>query len=448
MLLVYELLHNGNLQDALLHRKCPELMDWKNRFAIAADIAKGLQYLHGLDPPVIHGDIKPSNVLLDQYFSAKIGDFGLARLRSENQNQNQCEISVVDNNESEAKKEEINGHDFGSMAEETESVVSTVVEDISPESLVKAPNSSPETVEPLTRISPGFSDGKETKKKYVMEWIGNEINNERPKSDWIASSSNVAIEKKKKNRRKRLEWWVSMDEEKKEKRRPPREWWKEEYCEELTRKNKKKKNNQIDNFISSDDELYREKKMKMRSRSQRSLGSVDWWLEGLSGELRRSRRINSHDSAMSTTPSMRGTVFYVAPEYGIGDGYISEKIDVYSYGVLLLVLIAGRRPLQVTGSAISEFQRANLLSWARQLARAGKLVDLVDKSINQSLDKDQAVLCITVALLCLQKSPARRPSMNEVVKMLSGESEPPHLPIELSPSTPSRFHYKSHKKVR
>ncbi|KAE8673280.1 Receptor-like serine/threonine-protein kinase [Hibiscus syriacus] len=57
MLLVFEVMTNGNLQDALLHRKCPELMNWKQRFSISVDIAKELDYLHGLDPPIIHGDI-------------------------------------------------------------------------------------------------------------------------------------------------------------------------------------------------------------------------------------------------------------------------------------------------------------------------------------------------------------------------------------------------------
>ena len=167
-------------------------------------------------------------------------------------------------------------------------------------------------------------------------------------------------------------------------------------------------------------------------------------------------RGNSHDSAsgeipksggISSTPSMRGTVCYIAPECGGGGGDLSEKCDVYSFGVLLLVLIAGRRPLQVTGSPMSEFQRANLISWARHLARAGKLIDRVDQSI-QSFDQEQALLGITVALLCLQKSPARRPSMKEVVGMLSGELESPQLPSEFSPSPPSHFPFKSRKKVR
>ncbi|KAG0498608.1 hypothetical protein HPP92_002934 [Vanilla planifolia] len=83
LLLVYDLMHNGSLQDALLDRRCPELMDWRRRFSVVLDIARGLHFLHAVcDPPVIHGDIKPSNILLDSHLSAKIADFGLARLKS------------------------------------------------------------------------------------------------------------------------------------------------------------------------------------------------------------------------------------------------------------------------------------------------------------------------------------------------------------------------------
>ncbi|KAJ6358417.1 hypothetical protein OIU76_000176 [Salix suchowensis] len=307
-------------------------------------------------------------------------------------------------------------------------------------------------------------------KDYVMEWLGTEIKKGRPKSDWIEASSSSnsqsagKIVKKKKNR-KRLDWWVSLDDDKdekvlkKEKRRPAREWWKEEYCEELEKKNKKKKkkrememtsddNNGGEDWWPRDESLYGERKKK-RSKSR---GSIEWF----SGELFRGNW-NSHDSlsgeipysgGISSTPSMRGTVCYAAPEYG-GGGNLSEKSDVYSFGVFLLVLIAGRRPLQVTTTPMAEFQRANLMHWARNLARSGKLLDLVDRSV-QSLDREQATLCITIALLCLQKSPAQRPSMKEVVGMLTGESPVPQLPSEFSPSPPTRFPFKSrsHQNVR
>ncbi|KAL2527155.1 Receptor-like serine/threonine-protein kinase [Abeliophyllum distichum] len=494
MLLVYELMENGSLQDCLFHRKSEELKNWDKRFLIALHIAKGLEYLHHYsDPPIIHGDIKPSNILLDGNFNAKIGDFGLARSK------------VEDNIESEVKKEDsvvvrveaspeaVVGVELSPEADAAP-VVSprTLAEMASPSEGLEKSSISEGNFDRLSVESGGERSGWKKKKKsvsgkdwwwkqdnggegesgkvkdYVMEWIGNEIKKERPKSDWIGAPSSSGVvskmEKKKNKKKRRLDWWVSLDDDKneKEKRRPAREWWKEEYCEELERKKKKKKkkaqgsmsdDRYSENWWPRDDELYADRKKK-RSRSRSSRGSMDWWLDGFSGELWKARR-NSYDSVsgeipksggISSTPSMRGTVCYIAPEYG-GGGDISEKCDVYSYGVLLLVLIAGRRPLQVTGSPMSEFQRANLLSWARHLARAGKLLDLVDQNI-RSLNKEQALLCITVALLCLQKSPARRPSMKEVVGMLSGDLESPQLPVEFSPSPPSRFPYKSHKKVR
>ncbi|KAJ0099266.1 hypothetical protein Patl1_20012 [Pistacia atlantica] len=450
MLLVYELMNNGNLQDALLHKKCPELMEWKKRFSVAVDIARAIAYLHSLNPPVIHGDIKPSNILLDQFFSAKIADFGLARLKSESENQ-KVEL-------------ECNGgggvEDCGSVAE-TESVntttTTTVYEELSI-GLDQSPESFLKSTAPVIQQSP--EDVKV--KDYVIEWIGTEVKNERPKSNWIeGTSSSQKIDKKKKKKQKRLDWWVSLDEDKEEnvknlkrqKRRPAREWWKEEYCEELAKKKKKKTKkrqlgiNSDDDWWPADEEMNveRKKKSRSRNRSKSSKGSLDWWLEGLSGDFSRASGEIPKSGGITSTPSMRGTVCYVAPEYNSG-GDLSEKSDVYSFGVLLLVLIAGRRPLQVTGSPMSEFQRANLLSWARHLARAGRLIELVDQAVVKSMDREQALLCITVALLCLQKSPARRPSMEEVVGMLTGVSEAPQLPAELSPSPPSRFPFKSRKK--
>ncbi|CAI0404040.1 unnamed protein product [Linum tenue] len=538
MLLIYELMPNGNLQDALLHRKCPELFEWKKRFSVAVDVARGLEYLHSLDPPVIHGDVKPSNVLLDQFFSAKIADFGLAWTKTEEGNQgNSAENQVVPekrNGELEMKKVELessNGavvaatEDCGSVME-TESVTTAGFEefslgiDQSPESVFRGPVSltSPETAEAVSPATVGVpisppevivnidkvsvasgkegdckKSGKAAKsgkdwwwkqdngpaavaaanvpvKDYVMQWIGTEIKRERPSSEWISapSTSKQPITKiSKKKERRRLDWWVSLDEEKekkilkKERKRAPREWWKEEYCEELEKKKKKQKkkeremgivqgNSAEDWWPAGDEESYAGG--KRRKKNNRSRGSHDWF----SGELFRGR-FNSHDSlsgdiaipksgGVSSTPSMRGTVCYVAPEYG-GGGDLSEKSDVYSFGVLLLVVMAGRRPLQVTNSPMSEFQRANLIHWARNLARSGKLIDLVDGSI-RGLDREQATLCVTVALLCLQKSPAARPSMKEVVGMLSGVVEVPALPIEFSPSPPSRFPFKSKQRKK
>lgn len=81
-LLVYEHMQNRSLQEALFENDSPSKLDWETRFKIILDIAQALAFLHlECDPPIIHGDIKPSNVLLDARFSAKLADFGLARLK-------------------------------------------------------------------------------------------------------------------------------------------------------------------------------------------------------------------------------------------------------------------------------------------------------------------------------------------------------------------------------
>lgn len=75
---VYEYMENGSLKDHL-HSSGKRLLPWKNRIQIAIDVANALEYLHFYcDPPLYHGDIKPSNVLLDKNYLAKLAGSGLA----------------------------------------------------------------------------------------------------------------------------------------------------------------------------------------------------------------------------------------------------------------------------------------------------------------------------------------------------------------------------------
>nr|VDD16232.1 unnamed protein product [Brassica rapa] len=512
LVLVYELMPNRSLQEALLGPlKCEELMDWRKRFEIAIDVAKGIEFLHHrCDPAIIHGDVKPSNVLLDSDFKAKIGDFGLARVKSESLalvsgGGDETRILIEEDDDDGKRKED----DNGSILEECESVITLFEEGNAVRGLIQSPENcavsvltaspgaplipSPENcaVSVLTAspgqalipspencavTSPGGespekmsveSGGKQkvgsrrdwwwkqdnnggsrrvvesgSVKDYVMEWIGSEI--KKDNKEWIKNgdgSASSSISKKKKKKRK------------------PREWWKEEFCEELTRKKRKKKKKRGLSSISSIESWFHRDNDDEQSHNptkRKKRNSIDWWVDGLSGDLKSVKK-QSQDSGLwcdvnvqksggvSSTPSMRGTVCYIAPE--CGGGVLSEKCDVYSFGVLLLVLVSGRRPLQVTASPMSEFERANLISWAKQLACHGNLLELVDKSIH-SLEKEQAVLCVTIALLCLQRSPVKRPTMKEIVEMLTGASEPPHLPFEFSPSPPMGFPFKSRKKAR
>ncbi|KAL2513510.1 Leucine-rich receptor-like protein kinase family protein [Forsythia ovata] len=79
-LLIYEFLPNGSLWDRL-HGSQKIKMDWMVRYQIALGAARGLEYLHhGYDRPVIHRDVKSSNILLDEQMKPRIADFGLARI--------------------------------------------------------------------------------------------------------------------------------------------------------------------------------------------------------------------------------------------------------------------------------------------------------------------------------------------------------------------------------
>ncbi|KAL6619963.1 hypothetical protein ACP70R_035102 [Stipagrostis hirtigluma subsp. patula] len=80
-LLVSEYVENGSLANILFNDKNNILLDWKRRFNIALGVAKGLAYLHHECLEwVVHCDVKPENILLDQNFEPKITDFGLAKL--------------------------------------------------------------------------------------------------------------------------------------------------------------------------------------------------------------------------------------------------------------------------------------------------------------------------------------------------------------------------------
>ncbi|OQU77612.1 hypothetical protein SORBI_3009G079300 [Sorghum bicolor] len=89
-MLVYEFIPNGTLSDALYGMKGIQL-DWSRRLKIALDSARGLAYLHDhANPPIIHRDVKSTNILLDEKMTAKVSDFGLSLLVTDSEEGQLC----------------------------------------------------------------------------------------------------------------------------------------------------------------------------------------------------------------------------------------------------------------------------------------------------------------------------------------------------------------------
>ncbi|KAG2328310.1 hypothetical protein Bca52824_011038 [Brassica carinata] len=78
--LIYEYMANGDLKENMSGKRGEHVLTWENRMLIAMEAAQGLEYLHnGSTPPMVHRDVKTTNILLNELFQAKLADFGLSR---------------------------------------------------------------------------------------------------------------------------------------------------------------------------------------------------------------------------------------------------------------------------------------------------------------------------------------------------------------------------------
>ncbi|KAG8363791.1 hypothetical protein BUALT_Bualt19G0059100 [Buddleja alternifolia] len=115
----------------------------------------------------------------------------------------------------------------------------------------------------------------------------------------------------------------------------------------------------------------------------------------------------SHRNAIK----FEGTFGYLAPEY-FTHGMVDEKTDVFSFGVLVLEVITGRRALDES--------RNSLLLWAEPLLQDNAIKELVDPSLGHNYNSKEMDRVILTATMCIHHNPALRPQMSQVIPLLKG----------------------------
>ncbi|KAK1375177.1 UDP-3-O-acylglucosamine N-acyltransferase-like [Heracleum sosnowskyi] len=128
-------------------------------------------------------------------------------------------------------------------------------------------------------------------------------------------------------------------------------------------------------------------------------------------------RIFGEDEITGNTKRIVGTYGYMAPEYAMG-GQFSVKSDVFSFGVILLEIISGKR-----NSGFYRTEHAQTLTaYAWQLWKEGRELDIADTLVTETCPVSEVARCIHIGLLCVQEDPEDRPTMSSVVVLFRSEA--------------------------
>ncbi|RRT85348.1 hypothetical protein GW17_00039953 [Ensete ventricosum] len=113
----------------------------------------------------------------------------------------------------------------------------------------------------------------------------------------------------------------------------------------------------------------------------------------------------------------------MSPEYAM-EGLFSVRSDVYSFGILVLEIMTGRR-----NSSFHRMKNAvNIVGYAWQLWNEDKAVELIDPTIRSASMISQALRCVHIALLCVQDRASDRPDIDAVIRLMGSGSGPLPMP--------------------
>nr|XP_048323355.1 G-type lectin S-receptor-like serine/threonine-protein kinase At1g11330 [Ziziphus jujuba var. spinosa] len=135
-------------------------------------------------------------------------------------------------------------------------------------------------------------------------------------------------------------------------------------------------------------------------------------------------KIFGDNESRASTIRIVGTYGYMSPEYAM-DGLFSEKSDVFSFGVMLLEILSGKKN---SAGFHQTNEYTKLLEYAWNLWKDGRCLELMDPSVTKTCSSTgEFIRFVQVSLLCVQEIAADRPTMADVVSMLGGDMvTPPH----------------------
>ncbi|KAI3948703.1 hypothetical protein MKW92_046740 [Papaver armeniacum] len=135
------------------------------------------------------------------------------------------------------------------------------------------------------------------------------------------------------------------------------------------------------------------------------------------------------DQTQANTMRVVGTYGYMAPEYAL-QGRFSVKSDVFSFGVLVLEILSGKKNTSFYESVAGGAQ--DLLTYAWRHWQEDTAMELLDSTLKENCSRSEFMRCVHIALLCVQDSIADRPTMASVILMLNSNSMT--LPIPTRPA--------------
>ncbi|KAK9132444.1 hypothetical protein Scep_011972 [Stephania cephalantha] len=119
------------------------------------------------------------------------------------------------------------------------------------------------------------------------------------------------------------------------------------------------------------------------------------------------------------TTRVMGTFGYVAPEYA-NTGFLNEKSDIYSFGVLLLEAVTGRDPVDYSRPA----NEVNLVEWLKMMVGNRRAVEVIDTNLEVKPATRALKRALLIALRCVDPDAEKRPKMGQVVRMLEADEYP------------------------